>query len=112
MAPERPLALAWLIGGVEPEEALGAAADLLAAVAAARPAWYRSAACRRPEHSGVTWFPERGESPDPAVAVCARCPVRQECYDDALADTSRKGIWSGLDERDRAAIRRARKAVA
>ena len=37
--------------------------DLIAAVAANRPAWHADALCR--EHPGVSWFLDRGEPMDP-----------------------------------------------
>jgi WhiB family redox-sensing transcriptional regulator len=56
------------------------------------------------------WFPEKGHSPRDAQKVCARCPVRQECLDYALAnpEATKYGIWAGLTEHDR---RQARKGV-
>lgn len=36
-----------------------------------------------------------------AKAVCARCPVRRECLDFALAVREPHGIWGGLNEIER-----------
>lgn len=55
-------------------------------------------------------FPEPGEDPAEAKAVCAGCPVRDECLAHAQAAGERYGVWGGLtaDERLRlAGFRRA-----
>lgn len=36
-----------------------------------------------------------------AKAVCARCPVRSECLEFALATDQRYGVWGGLSEDER-----------
>lgn len=36
-----------------------------------------------------------------AKAVCASCPVRQECLSWALSNRERLGVWGGLTERER-----------
>ena len=51
------------------------------------------------------FFPGRGESADPARQICARCPVRQPCLDYAISNGIVHGIWGGLAERDRRALR-------
>lgn len=40
-----------------------------------------------------------------AKAMCSECPVEARCVDDALSDTFRKGIWGGMTERERDALR-------
>jgi hypothetical protein len=47
-----------------------------------RPAWMRDAACR--EHPEVSFYPDLGQSPEPARAVCAGCLVRDEWLTHAL----------------------------
>jgi len=45
-----------------------------------------------------------------ALAICGRCPVRQECLDWALhhePDGNEGGIWGGADGDQRARMRRA-----
>lgn len=44
-----------------------------------------------------------------AKRVCAVCPVIDECREHALAVNEQYGVWGGLDENERAAIRRARR---
>jgi hypothetical protein len=51
------------------------------------------------------FFPGRGESAEPARQICAGCPVRQPCLDYALSHGISHGIWGGLTERDRRALR-------
>ena len=51
------------------------------------------------------FFPERGESAEPARQVCAACPVRQPCLDYAISNRITHGIWGGLTERERRALR-------
>jgi WhiB family transcriptional regulator, redox-sensing transcriptional regulator len=65
--------------------------------------WRYRAAC-----SGTDldlFFPGRGESAEPARRVCAGCPVREPCLDYALSHGITHGIWGGLAERDRRALR-------
>ena len=64
--------------------------------------WRRQGAC---QGLALELFfpPERDEasgpwSPEPAQAVCRRCPVREECRAWALATGQKDGIWGGLDE--------------
>jgi len=54
------------------------------------------------------FFPDRGESAEPARRVCAGCPVREPCLDYALGKGITHGIWGGLAERDRRALRSRR----
>jgi hypothetical protein len=61
------------------------------------------AACRG---TGMeVFFPERGESAGPARRVCAACPVRQPCLEYAITNRITHGIWGGLTERERRALR-------
>ena len=66
--------------------------------------WRLDAACRRDDTA--RWFPDRDDDINAALAVCARCPVAQQCLDDAVdAGPSRVGVWGGTTEQERAAIR-------
>ena len=65
--------------------------------------WRELAACRGADLS--LFFPERGESAEPARRVCAACPVRQPCLDYAITNGIVHGIWGGLTERERRALR-------
>ena len=65
--------------------------------------WRELAACRGADLD--LFFPERGESAEPARQVCGRCPVRQPCLDYAVTNGITYGIWGGLAERERRALR-------
>jgi WhiB family transcriptional regulator, redox-sensing transcriptional regulator len=65
--------------------------------------WRYRAACRGVDLE--VFFPGRGESAEPARQICARCPVRQPCLDYAISHGIVDGIWGGLTERDRRALR-------
>jgi WhiB family redox-sensing transcriptional regulator len=43
-----------------------------------------------------------------ARAICASCPVKQECFDYAVSDWRIQGIWGGTTDDQRAQIRKAR----
>jgi WhiB family redox-sensing transcriptional regulator len=85
--------------------------------------WRTRAACR--PGSGVDpelFFPVASPGTTPykvqaakAKSVCADCPVRGECLESALAVPSGKdygGIQGGMDEAERAAIRKRRRGEA
>ena len=74
-------------------------------VSPARPpvGWRYRAACRGADLE--VFFPGRGESAEPARQFCALCPVRQPCLQFALSHGIVHGIWGGLTERDRRALR-------
>jgi WhiB family transcriptional regulator, redox-sensing transcriptional regulator len=65
--------------------------------------WQYWAACRGTDLT--VFFPGRGESAEPARQICASCPVRQTCLEFALSHGITHGIWGGLAERDRRALR-------
>ena len=65
--------------------------------------WQTHAACTGAHH--ISFFPEEGEHPDEAVAICRRCPVRQPCLDYALAAEERFGVWGGTTPRERHRMR-------
>jgi WhiB family redox-sensing transcriptional regulator len=76
-----------------------------------RPAWEARAACRG-MGSEVNFFPDRGESLEPARAICARCPVREPCLELALAPMEGGlvfGIWGGTSARERVRLRKAKR---
>ena len=53
------------------------------------------------------WFPPKSDSgtANRAKKICARCPVRVECLEWALANDEKHGIWGGLNERARRALK-------
>ena len=80
--------------------------------------WRDLAACRGMDTN--LFYPRRGDSVGMARAraVCASCPVRQECLDDALATESPReggsaeratvGVRGGLSARERIRLPRPR----
>ncbi len=40
-----------------------------------------------------------------AKQVCGRCPVREPCLEWALGTNQNAGVWGGLSERERRALR-------
>ena len=77
--------------------------------------WRRRAACRNmgPE---PFYLEHGGSSYADAKDVCAACPVRRECLDDALSfETShnRYGYWGGTspNQRKRASAQRRKSAA-
>jgi WhiB family redox-sensing transcriptional regulator len=53
------------------------------------------------------WFPEQGGSGATAKLICAKCPVRRECLDYALAEPEPlMGVWGGLTAHERRQPRR------
>jgi WhiB family redox-sensing transcriptional regulator len=70
--------------------------------------WRPLAACR--SHDPNLWFPERGQSDHvrQAKAICASCPVREQCLEQAIADGETVGIWGGLSGREMKAERKRR----
>jgi WhiB family redox-sensing transcriptional regulator len=51
----------------------------------------------------VNGFPGQTQAKK-AKAVCAECPVRQECLDEAIEFHAEWGIWGGLAPRERRAV--------
>lgn len=71
------------------------------------PSWRLDAACRDADPD--LFFVERGASTRRAKAICAECPVAEECLDFALTVPGISyGIWGGLAERERRRVRRRR----
>jgi WhiB family redox-sensing transcriptional regulator len=72
--------------------------------------WMTKANCRGVDPS--LFFPGRGEPTGPAKEVCARCVVRENCLQYALARPSLKhGVWGGRSENERRELRRQRSHV-
>lgn len=75
--------------------------------------WVTQASC-----AGIGWepfFPGKRSTAIWARRICAGCPVRQPCLDDAMAAEDpryRIGIWGGAGPRERNQLAAARKAQA
>lgn len=70
-------------------------------------AWRRDAACQG-EMGEAFYPPLRPEKRSAktarearAKAVCAGCPVREECLEQAIATGERYGIWGGMTDLER-----------
>lgn len=83
------------------------------------PAWYADALC--PQVDIELFFPGKGASNREAKAVCARCPVRQQCLSYALKMEAGEhgttsygpyGVWGGLTAYERRELLRERRATA
>lgn len=71
-----------------------------------QPEWMGKGNC-----AGTDWrlfFPERGETPNPARACCSGCPVKAPCLEYALVNNEKYGIWGGKTESERRKIKRQR----
>jgi WhiB family redox-sensing transcriptional regulator len=71
--------------------------------------WMRDALCAQTDPE--LFFPEPGQPNREAKRVCAACPVRVECLEDALAKNERRGVRGGLSGMERRALLRQRKAA-
>jgi WhiB family transcriptional regulator, redox-sensing transcriptional regulator len=63
-------------------------------------AWHDDAVCRT-EGDPEWWFPSSGNShafTASAKALCARCPVRDECLKDGWNE---QGTWGGMSREER-----------
>ncbi len=77
--------------------------------------WVHRARCR--DEDPELFFPIGNTGPaalqiDVAKAICVVCEVRQECLEWAIATGQDAGVWGGLSEDERRAVRRARKRQA
>lgn len=70
--------------------------------------WQEQALC---QEVAAEWFPAKGdrEAADAAKRVCKLCPVRTECLEYALTYDEYAGVWGGLSERQRRAVKQARR---
>lgn len=78
--------------------------QFLAGIVATQPEWMDDALCA--QIGGDHWFPAKGDATWRAKSICRRCPVTAECLDYALERGEPHGIWGGISERERRALRR------
>jgi WhiB family redox-sensing transcriptional regulator len=71
-------------------------------------AWAEQAACKGKRH---IFYPGAGQDQAHAKAICARCPVQEECLDYAV-EHEPHGIWGGASQRERRRIRALRAKMA
>jgi WhiB family transcriptional regulator, redox-sensing transcriptional regulator len=76
-----------------------------------REPWRAFAECRGMDAN--LFFPGQNESTAEAKRTCASCLVRTDCLEYALKSVVvMPGIWGGLSEKQRRALRRQRKQAA
>lgn len=68
------------------------------------PEWVDDAACLTADPE--LWYIDKGGSADPALRVCASCPVLDACFEYAVDTAERFGVWGGMTERQRDRYRR------
>jgi WhiB family transcriptional regulator, redox-sensing transcriptional regulator len=73
--------------------------------------WVHRALCK--DEDPELFFPIGNTGPaasqiEAAKAVCHRCPVRVACLEWAMQTCQDSGVWGGLTEEERRALRRAR----
>ncbi|MGI9611159.1 MAG: WhiB family transcriptional regulator [Acidimicrobiia bacterium] len=61
--------------------------------------WMVFGACR--EADANIFFPTNKEQTRAALAICATCPVEQDCLEYALDARERFGVWGGTTEKQR-----------
>lgn len=96
-------------------DSIDAPADLVRRITRSRPPWMRRAACARPEHRHVEFYVQRGQSVQPALDLCAACPVAADCRAWGLSTpdpTEGHGIAGGLTPAQRRDLRRAERGAA
>jgi WhiB family redox-sensing transcriptional regulator len=72
--------------------------------------WRHNAGCRSEEAPDL-FFPIGNTGPallqiEEAKAVCRRCPVNEQCLQWALESGQDSGVWGGLSEDERRALKR------
>lgn len=69
--------------------------------------WHKKALCA--EIEGDLWFPEAGGMSKEhalAIEICSRCPVKEDCLAEALANNIQYGVWGGLSPVERNSLRK------
>jgi WhiB family redox-sensing transcriptional regulator len=71
--------------------------------------WRHNAVCR--DEDPELFFPIGNTGPallqiEEAKAVCRRCPVTEQCLQWALESVTADGVWGGLSEDERRAMKR------
>jgi hypothetical protein len=58
-----------------------------------------------PYDSDPVFFPHAKSAGEEAKRICGHCPIRLECLEHALAFPEEYGVWGGLTEGERFALR-------
>lgn len=72
--------------------------------------WQERALCAQADPE--RFFPERGDNTLDAKRVCMACEVRTECLNYALENDEQWGVWGGLSDRQRRALKREQRKEA
>ncbi|MFF8289772.1 WhiB family transcriptional regulator [Streptomyces sp. NPDC016309] len=67
-------------------------------------AWRETALCA--QTGADFFFPDPGSSTREAKRLCGACEGREACLEYALTHDERFGVWGGLSEKERYALRR------
>lgn len=67
--------------------------------------WPKKARCT--ETDPEIFFPLKGESAQPAKAICDQCEVRAQCLVYSMRADEEHGIWGGLNRAERIRLRGA-----
>ena len=70
--------------------------------------WASRGACRSSDPDALF---VQGAAQNRVKTVCMSCPVRTECLADSLDNRIEFGVWGGMTERERRALRRRRPNV-
>jgi WhiB family redox-sensing transcriptional regulator len=70
--------------------------------------WVAKALCRSTDPDELF---VRGAAQRKAVVICRHCPVAVECLADALDNHMEFGVWGGMTERQRRALRKRHREV-
>ncbi len=68
--------------------------------------WQQDAACKG-EDPRIFWRPHEAH----AKAICARCPVIEDCLRHALEADESGGVWGGMTDRERRALKAGKPVV-
>ncbi len=74
--------------------------------------WVHHARCRNEDPELFFPIGTTGQAAvqiEAAKAVCVRCDVRPECLEWAMETGQEAGVWGGLSEDERRALRRSRR---
>lgn len=71
--------------------------------------WVGQAACKGLDPA--IFYPPTDEDADEAKAVCAQCPVAEDCLEHAIEHREKNGVWGGATERERLRIIRRRRRL-
>lgn len=71
--------------------------------------WMEKAACKHADRN--IFILKKGESAEPAKAICNVCPVLEVCLEYALSNHISIGVWGGKTESQRRKMRRQRRKL-